>query len=352
MEPAVRSLILTAILLPALAVGDAPPGAERPEPAVIAPLAAASLLLDVKALPDRHLVAVGERGDVLVSSDDGASWRQSPAPARATLTAVYFADAAHGWAVGHDEAILGTADGGATWTLSHYAPEREQPLLGVWFDGHGHGLAVGAYSTIYRSADAGATWQSAPFEPAPLIAPAAAAAPKPAARSKHDEMRDEVWVVQPHLTSITADARGRLYMTGEAGHLYRSDDGGDHWLALPSPYEGSFFGALPLDGDAVLVFGLRGHLYRSEDAGRSWHALASGTESLLAGAARLPDGSIVIVGLAGVVLVSHDGGRSFAVHQEADRKGFNAVAPVPGGIIVSGEAGVRRLTLAELAPRS
>jgi len=101
----------------------------------------------------------------------------------------------------------------------------------------------------------------------------------------------------------------------------------------------------------VLVFGLRGHLFRSDDAGRSWQRIAIATEELLAGGTRLPDGTIVIGGLAGVVLVSQDGGRSFRVHQEADRKGFDAVTAIPRGIVICGEAGVRRLLLADLAPR-
>jgi photosystem II stability/assembly factor-like uncharacterized protein len=360
----VRSLFGTVALLPVLAAAGAPPGVERPEAAVIAPLAVQSLLLDVRALPDGHLISVGERGHVLISSDGGASWHQSPAPARATLTAVYFADARRGWAVGHDEVILRTVDGGATWLVAHYAPEHEQPLLGVRFDAAGHGYAVGAYSTVYRSDDAGASWQNMQFSPAPPpgaghAAAAKTAAPKAAAHgatgatgATDEDMRADAWAVQPHLTSITADGRGRLYITAEAGHIYRSDDNGTHWLELISPYGGSFFGVLPLEGDSVLAFGLRGHLFRSEDAGKSWQAVASGTSALLAGATRLADGTIVIAGLEGVVLVSSDGGHGFHVHQEADRKGFDAVAPAPGGVVLCGEAGVRRLTLAELTPQS
>jgi photosystem II stability/assembly factor-like uncharacterized protein len=352
----VRPLILALAILPLLAGAEEPSGAERPAAAVIAPLASRSLLLDVKTLADGRLVAVGERGDILVSADDGVSWKQSPAPARATLTAVYFADALRGWAVGHDEVILRTVDGGANWFLAHFAPEREQPLLAVWFDADGHGLAVGAYSTVYSSDDAGASWRIAPFVPEPLPGTGRGGASKPAARGaanepKPEDMRADASTVQPHLTAIAADAHGRLYVTAEAGHIYRSDDHGARWFELPSPYQGSFFGVLPLNDDQVLAFGLRGHLFRSDDAGRHWQQVATGTDALLAGAARLPDGTIVIVGLAGVMLVSQDGGHSFRVHLEADRTGFDAVAGVPRGLVVCGEAGVRRLLLSELVPR-
>lgn len=330
--------MLAALVLGPPAAGAVP--AEAPEPAVIAPLAVHSLLLGVTALPDGHLVAVGERGHVLVSTDAGASWRQSPAPAASTLTAVYFADAAHGWAVGHDETILQTDDGGRSWRLRHWAPERQQPLLGVWFDNAGHGVAVGAFATVYRSADGGRTWQPAAFEPQPLVRPRAA----PKAHGA-DAMTDDEGIAQPHLNAIAGDDRGRLYVAGEAGHLYRSDDGGAHWLALPQPYPGSFFGLLPLGGDALLAFGLRGHLYRSDDAGATWVAIDSGTEALLAGGARLADGSVAIVGLAGVVLVSRDGAHHFQRLQLPNRKGLDAAAPVPGGIVVAGDGGVTRVPL-------
>jgi photosystem II stability/assembly factor-like uncharacterized protein len=162
-------------------------------------------------------------------------------------------------------------------------------------------------------------------------------------------MADDDGLDQPHLNAIAGTAGGRLYVAAEAGHLYRSDDGGATWLELPSPYEGSFFGVLPLDGDAVLAFGLRGHLFRSDDAGATWQKLESGTEALLSGGVRLEDGSIAIAGLAGTVIVSRDGGRTFVAHREPDRKGFAAVAPGRGGVVLAGEAGVRTLASTTLA---
>ena len=54
---------------------------------VAAPLASRSLLLD-GADTGSSLVVVGDRGHVLVSTDQGASWKQSTVPTRALLTAV------------------------------------------------------------------------------------------------------------------------------------------------------------------------------------------------------------------------------------------------------------------------
>ncbi|WP_430515935.1 WD40/YVTN/BNR-like repeat-containing protein, partial [Pseudomonas fluorescens] len=54
--------------------------------------AAHSVLLAVTRAGER-LVAVGERGIVLLSDDSGVSWRQAKVPVSVSLTAVQFVDA-------------------------------------------------------------------------------------------------------------------------------------------------------------------------------------------------------------------------------------------------------------------
>ena len=58
---------------------------------VKAPLATRSLLLDGVSV-DGLMVAVGERGHILISENQGQSWRQANVPTRATLTGVFFHD--------------------------------------------------------------------------------------------------------------------------------------------------------------------------------------------------------------------------------------------------------------------
>ncbi len=309
------------------------------DPADIAPLAARSLLLDL-AWAGPRVFAVGERGHILHSDDAGKTWVQSPVPASATLTAVYFADDKHGWAVGHVEAILATSDGGESWRLSHFEPGNPQPLLDVAFADVARGVAIGAYGVIYLTADGGSVWSQVPFEPEALPgAEKVAAAP--------DEMEADVDLgFEFHLNAIARGPQGRMYIGAEAGRLFRSDDDGVHWRELPSPYDGSFHGVLPLDGDALLAFGLRGNLFRSDDGGGTWSAIQTGTTALLNSGAQVDADTVVVVGMAGVILVSRDGGRSFTLHQQDDRKAISAVVPSGDGtLIVAGEGGVRRLPL-------
>ncbi len=356
---AVLAALLAAALPIERAAGqDQDPGESRPEPAapafsspvaasvdlldrpaILAPAAVQSLLLDIARAGER-LVAVGERGHVLLSDDAGRSWRQAEAvPGRTMLTAVAFADSRLGWAVGHDETILHTADGGETWARQHYAPESQQPLLDVWFADARRGIAIGAYESCYVTEDGGVNWTRAAFEPTP---PPGARPPGP-----DDDIPPDY-----HLNRI-AGLGERLYIAAEAGQLYRSDDGGRRWQTLPSPYAGSFFGLLPLSADAILAFGLRGNLFRSDDGGGNWRKLESGTTAMLTDGFALPDGRLVLVGLSGAVLVSGDGGNRWTQAQQADRRGLSAALPAgaDGATLVAvGEGGARRVEIPAAAP--
>ncbi|HVO47009.1 MAG TPA: YCF48-related protein [Steroidobacteraceae bacterium] len=304
-----------------------------------APLAPRSLLLAIARAGSR-LVVVGERGHVLLSDDNGRSWTQAKSvPTRALLTGVCFFGPRQGVAVGHDEVILVTADAGQTWSLAYSAPQAQQPLLDVTCSPDGHSIAVGAYGTWFASGDGGASWQQHELS-----------APGPEGGDFH-------------LNRIAAASATRLYVAGEGGHLYRSDDRGETWQPLKSPYDGSFFGVKPLSADIVLAYGLRGNLFRSEDGGTSWRKLETATHALLDDAVLAPDGAgraatgqatpgtpgtlRAVVGLSGVVLVSRDNGQSFELHQQEDRKGLAAALAIDTDTLVAvGEGGVRLIRLA------
>ena len=330
------TLLVVAALMGGGAAAQVDPNDEANKPAEIEPLAPASLLLDL-AVAGPRLVAVGERGHVLLSDDQGATWRQAKAvPTRAMLTAVFFADSDYGWAVGHDETIINTVDGGETWTRTHFSPEAQQPLLDLWFANRVSGIAVGAYGAYFTTNDGGRHWSSAKFAP-------------PSARTPtHDgEAAPQEGDLPPdyHLNRIVG-VGNRLYVAAEGGQLYRSDDRGASWRLLPSPYEGSFFGLVPIRGEGLLAFGLRGHLYKSADAGETWAQLDSHTTAMLTDGVAINDLRVIISGLAGVMLVSGDGGETFRLTQQDDRKGLSAVLPgIAGKVIVAGEGGVRSLSI-------
>ena len=74
-------------------------------PAVRGPRALDPLLLDVTRAGSR-IVAVGELGIILLSDDEGVTWRQADVPAQVLLTAVAFADALIARGLGKFSALL------------------------------------------------------------------------------------------------------------------------------------------------------------------------------------------------------------------------------------------------------
>jgi photosystem II stability/assembly factor-like uncharacterized protein len=289
--------------------------------AIQSPKAAKGLMIDVVHAGSR-LLAVGDRGHILYSDDQGSTWTQAKVPTRQLLTAVFFVDEKHGWAVGHDAQILASADGGATWTQQYQDLKREAPLLDIWFKDTEHGLAVGAYGALIETTDGGKTWADV-----------------------SDRLDNED---QFHLNAIASIKDAGLFIVGEQGSMFRSSDDGQTWEKLEGPYQGSLFGVISTaQPHTLLAYGLRGNLYRSTDFGSTWeqvelNAARGALEFGLSGATLLDDGSLVVVGNGGSVVVSHDDGQTFSVFNRPDRISLSAVtAAGNGNLILVGQGGVR-----------
>jgi len=236
-----RTCVLIGVLLSALvasvavADGAAPAWVDPPTaPAEIKALAGQSLLLDLARSGSRY-VAVGARGDVLVS-DDAHAWRQVEVPTRATLTAVAAVDA-NVWTVGHDGMILHSADAGEHWQIQRKDPwqaanaggdpTQGAPLLDVLFVDARHGFAVGAYSLALRSEDGGESWQPMTVAAKPKDGGDEIEDDKPAKRGANDKetfTAEELKVGQeatPHLNAIARTGSGALLIVAERGSAFR-----------------------------------------------------------------------------------------------------------------------------------
>jgi len=326
--PALRkfALLATALSLLGCAVLSAPVIAADAQAAdtvyaVESAKAAKSLMLDV-VHAGKRLVAVGDRGHILYSDDQGATWTQAKVPTRQLLTAVFFVDDKHGWAVGHDAQILASEDGGVTWTKQFEDLKREAPLLDVWFKDVNSGFAVGAYGALLETTDGGKNWADV---------------------SDRLDNTDQF-----HLNAIAAVKDAGLFVVGEQGSMFRSADWGQTWEKLEGPYQGSLFGVIgTAQPNTLLAYGLRGNLFRSTDFGTTWapielKAARGMLEFGLSGATLLDDGSIVIVGNGGSVISSSDNGETFTVFNRPDRISVSAVtAAGNGNLILAGQGGVR-----------
>jgi photosystem II stability/assembly factor-like uncharacterized protein len=332
-----RLLVAASVAAPlaqAAPVGDA---LQRPALMVKAPQRA---VLIAAALAGERIVAVGERGIVALSDDRGASWRQAPCPVSITLTMVRFADARHGVAVGHGGTVLTSSDAGATWTVrldgrrvAQLAKEAatnpeatkeaerliadgpDKPFLDVLIWDEKRLLAVGAYGLAFHSIDGGATWK-------------AWMARLPNPKALH-------WYVARR-------AGKTLLLAGEQGLVARSDDGGESFAAVSSPYKGSWFtGALQDDG-SLLLAGLRGNVWRSANLGDTWTQVASPVPASITASAMGADGTLLMASQAGIVMALK-GDTLVPVHP-APLPMPSALLALQGGTVLSfGVAGVMLL---------
>jgi photosystem II stability/assembly factor-like uncharacterized protein len=347
-------------------------------PAVQSGAASRALLLDTAVRADDALVAVGQHGVIIVSKDNGESWKQASVPASVALTGVDFPTSESGWAVGHDGLILHSNDGGETWqkqldgyqlneqiiTVAERIVEQVQgeldslleqeepdeykiedaefmleeaefmlegamddteagpvrPLLDVWFRNEREGFAIGAYGMLVHTDDGGQTWT--------LVS---------------DRMDNPEAF---HLNQIVPAPDGKIFIAGESGSVFRSDDGGETWDSLAPGYEGSFYGIVvaPLKsgGYELLAHGLRGNLFSSMDQGDTWEKLNSGTTVTLLSGLSLQDGTVLLANQGGGLLVRAPGADSFIPASRTDRKVVSAMAPMSNGnILLVGLGGIR-----------
>jgi photosystem II stability/assembly factor-like uncharacterized protein len=273
------------------------------------PLATESLLLDVTR-SGNNLVAVGERGHIVVSTD-GKTWVQAEhVPTRSTLTTV-FSIGNRVWAGGHDAVILTSGDAGLTWTQLFFDPDRQQAVMDIYFTDENNGVAIGSYGLYLHTSDGGRTWLET------IV----------------DEESDY------HLNSLLDFGDGRWLIAGEAGLSYRSYDSGNTWEAIDLPYQGSMWGALKTNEECVLFYGLRGHVLESCDFGTSWAEIETGSTASISGAVA-EDGLVLLGANGGVVFVRDDSGQ-FEIQHHSSGVDFAAVLSLGNGnFLLVGEDGI------------
>jgi photosystem II stability/assembly factor-like uncharacterized protein len=344
------ALLGLATLLVALVASSAPGRSfidVLDQPATTSKLAA-QRLLQATAVAGKRLVAAGARGHIVYSDDLGASWQQAKVSVSADLTALHFANAQQGWAVGHEGVVLHTRDGGASWqvqldgrranalVLAHVqnlpadtdpsllealkaeaeraaAEGPSRPFLDVWFANEREGFVVGAYNLIFHTSDGGKTWE-------PWVE-----------RTQNDRFY--------HLYGIRGSSDG-VYMVGELGLALRFDPDSGRFVALQTPYEGSYFGLLTKP-NLVLAYGLRGTAYRSRDGGQNWEAVDTGVTASITASHVLPDGRLLLCSMAGDVLVSDDDGAHFRRLTLKTPMPCTGLAASGDVLVLSGPRGVR-----------
>ena len=207
-----------------------------------------SSLRGVSAVDDRTAWASGSNGTVLRTLDGGATWSVIPVPGAETTDfrdiEAFGANEAVVMGIARPARIFRTTDGGRTWTKTY---EDDSPgifLDGLAFFDRKKGLAFGdpmqgRFFFIVTS-DGGASWKPLPVGSRPVAGEGEAA-------------------FAGSGTSASVFGKDRVWLTtgGSVSRVWRSEDRGLHWQAVPAGLleglssAGGFSVVQGIDGDAV-----------------------------------------------------------------------------------------------------
>ncbi|MDT4803226.1 Ycf48-like protein [compost metagenome] len=315
----IRCAVMGGIVFGGLSVAAAPALAFEPPlevPAMRSDRLVGSPMLAVTSAGSR-LVAVGLRGGILISDDQGKTWMQASVPVSVDLVAVTFPSASQGWAVGHGGVVLHSHDAGLTWekqldglmasklAIDFYTSNQDhldgaaelltkeqnlavdketQPFLDVFFTDDLHGYVVGTFNRIFATEDGGLHWK-------PLM-----------------HLTDNP--TERHFYAI-AGAGNQLFISGEQGKVWRHDLQTNRFVSIDTPYNGTLFGVVPAAHDQLYVYGMRGSFFRSSDQGLTWERVSLPVDSNLVRVMPYGQDRLLAIAQSGEVLVSSDGARSF-----------------------------------------
>jgi photosystem II stability/assembly factor-like uncharacterized protein len=319
------------------------------EPATMTPRAAHAVLTRV-VLAGERLVAIGERGMVVLSDDGGRQWRQAHVPVSVTLTSASFVDARQGWIAGHSGVVLHTSDGGESWSLQtdgvalakaaleqarglpsanadrdHRIQDAQRlvedgadkPLLSICFADARRGMVVGAFGLAAATGDGGKTWT-----------PCRERLPNPMSMHLYAVARhDKTWVV-----------------AGEQGVLMRSRDDGASFESLAAPSERTLFTATATRNGGFVCAGLLGAACRIDPGSSAVSPIGLSAPLTILSSVELRDGRVMLLAQGGRVLASSDGGAHFTEQPLARRDPLTSlVEAADGGLVATSLGGVARL---------
>jgi photosystem II stability/assembly factor-like uncharacterized protein len=341
--------LLACLLFASFAAADTLAGPVK-TPATIVSNPSQALLISVVRAGTR-LVAVGGRGLIIYSDDNGQSWHQASVPTSETITDAAFADPMNGWAAGAQGVVIHTTDGGASWQLqltgdqviklmttaaaqfaaanptaddAHRALRRSsifaaagpnKPFLTVMPLSAQSAIIFGAYRMTVLTTDGGKTWSDWSLHVS-----------DPVSHGIFDAIR----------------VGSSIYLAGESGVVLRSDDQGQSFSMLTSPDPSTLFGILATRQGTLLTFGVAGEVFRSTDQSKTWsHANITADADLAAGLV-LDSGDILIVSEDGGVFESKDDGQNFqTIGLNEGMALYDVVQAKNGDVIFVGSGGVR-----------
>lgn len=267
---------------------------------------------------------------------------QSPTPTDAELGAVFFLDSLHGWIGGRSETILGTDDGGATWTSRHAAVSPSRRITGLSFANAQDGWAVGYPEVILRTTDGGIVWTPQPADSSFVEGYVFFSSPAngwiAGATLLHTVTGGQTWeevlLLLPNEFPAACFIDSLHGWLGQENDMFRTVNGGASWQHFEM--DTSLHINALLFRDALRGWMIGGlfagtgqprtqHLYRTTNGGAAWTLTNGDSLTLLRALAAGANGRVMAVGSSRVV-VSADSGQSWAAYPTPAHLPLEAVA--------------------------
>ncbi len=298
----------------------------------------AGRLRGVSAVDDKVAWASGSGNAVLRTADGGASWQKLAPPVAAQATPLDFRDidaidarTAYLLSIGPSTAsrIFKTTDAGATWTQQYVNPDEKGFLDAMTFWDADSGLVIGdsidGRFQILSTGDGGATWRKIPAAALPPALPNEGAF---SASGSNIAVagRNDAWIA----------TGSRVLHTGDRGKT---------WTVTPAPLDsGESAGIFSITFRDALHGVIVGGDYKQEraavnnvavtsDGGKTWSLVREkGLSGYRSAVKYLPGGgtSLVAIGPSGADLSLDDGRTWTPLTYPASVAGFDAIGFAPG----------------------
>lgn len=172
------------------------------------------------------------------------SWAQQTSGTDVILEDIQFIDANNGWAVGWDNTIVKTTDGGQTWTTKRSIVNGPW-IYGVFFLDANRGWAAENNGSILSTTDGGENWS-------------------------------ETSTSALYLIDFDFIDANNGWAFGGLGAILHTTDGGAHWTSQNTNQGNDFYAGKFFNADTGVAVGYLGRCIRTTNGGTSWQQTSSG----------------------------------------------------------------------------
>ena len=192
-------------------------------------------------------MAAGNGRIILKSTDGGSSWTTVYQGITNYFEGIYMVDENTAYVCGYEGEIQKTTDGGSTWFVQQSSTTNH--LFDISFSGPDTGIAVGYYGTIVRTTDGGISWQAV----------------------SEGTIQD--------LNSIDFPDNQTGYACGAGGILLKTTNLGNEWQMLINGFVQDLYGISFTDANTGTAVGDDGIVLRTTNGGQNWSLQPSGITS-------------------------------------------------------------------------